>query len=108
MPFFSVFTVVAPYDIRQGKSYNIYVRGFSLKNSVRLVIRINGTADSGEFVNIKKTATLSSSSSKASIKIDVSKIFKILKIATSKLSSKSQIFPNYRHHQSQEEITLFM
>ncbi|CAG9802375.1 unnamed protein product [Chironomus riparius] len=70
----SVFTVVAPYDIRQGKSYNIYVRGFNIKNSVRLTIRINGTSDSGDVLSIKKTATITRSSSRTSVSIDTSSI----------------------------------
>ncbi|XP_070502088.1 thioester-containing protein 1 allele R1-like [Chironomus tepperi] len=70
----SVFTVVAPYDIRQGKSYNIYVRGFSIKSTIRFVIRINGTSDSGEFLDIKRNAKITRDSSRTSVKIDTSSI----------------------------------
>jgi len=70
----SVFTVVAPYDIRQGRSYNIHIRGFKLRDPVRFVIRINGTSDSGELLNIRRTATISRDVSRTSIKIDTSAI----------------------------------
>ncbi|KAL7028442.1 hypothetical protein ACKWTF_005836 [Chironomus riparius] len=70
----SIFTVVAPFNIRQDKPFNVQVRGFDLKKTIRLTIVISGTSDDGEKVKLKKTATISRSSSKASVAFDTSYI----------------------------------
>lgn len=68
----SIFTVVAPYTIRQGKTFNVQLRGFDVKATIRFVIRLNGTTDGGETFKLKKKATLSRGNSKASVSFDVS------------------------------------
>jgi len=88
----SIFTVVAPYAIRQGKTFNVQVRGFDVKSTIRLVIRINGTTDDEETFKLKKTATLSRGNSKASVLFDVSS--RVLK--TYPLISNLILFPLFR------------
>ena len=69
---FRVFTVVAPTAIRQGKPFDVHIRGFNIKESIYLTIRINGTTDEDDKLKVKKYATISRSSSKKAVTFDVS------------------------------------
>ncbi|KAL7028449.1 hypothetical protein ACKWTF_005840 [Chironomus riparius] len=72
----SIFTVVAPGTIRKAVPYNIFIRGIDVQEAIILNIKINGKSESGAFVNVVKSATISSDKADVLIDFDTSAITK--------------------------------
>ena len=71
--FHSQFVVIAPFRIRQGQPFNVFVTRFGVKKTISVKITITGNTDSGvPFTPIEKKVTIDYYSSQKWVTIDVS------------------------------------
>lgn len=71
--FHSQFVVIAPFRIRQGKPFNVFVTRFGVRKTISVKITITGNTESGApFTPIVKKAAIDYYSSRKFVTIDVS------------------------------------